>query len=146
MTIAEHDAVRHPSHYTSHPSGVECIEVIRGREYRVGNAAKYCWRAGLKGGSHKASEDLKKALFYLDDLIEHPSHADSGGYGHVDGLADTMIERAVAERKLSNWMQSHKSDLTAADLALAAIFAGDLHVARRNATVALAETSVGAAA
>ena len=26
-TLAKHDPVNHPSHYTEHPSGVECIQV-----------------------------------------------------------------------------------------------------------------------
>lgn len=62
----EHDRVNHPSHYTSHPSGVECLTVARHMGFNLGNAMKYIWRAGLKGS---AVEDLKKARFYLDDEI-----------------------------------------------------------------------------
>ena len=43
------DPVNHPKHYTSHPSGVECITVVEHMTFNVGNAVKYCWRAGLKG-------------------------------------------------------------------------------------------------
>jgi hypothetical protein len=56
------DAVSHPTHYTSHSSGVECIEVVESLPFNVGNAIKYLWRAGLKG---PAAEDMRKALWYL---------------------------------------------------------------------------------
>lgn len=60
------DMVNHPPHYTSHPSGVECIDVVEHLNLCLGNAVKYIWRAGLKGD---ALEDLKKARFYLDREI-----------------------------------------------------------------------------
>ena len=41
------DPVNHPKHYTSDPSGVECIDVVEHRTFNVGNAMKYLWRAGL---------------------------------------------------------------------------------------------------
>lgn len=61
------DTVNHPSHYTSHPSGVECITVAEHYGFNIGNAIKYLWRAGLKGG---AIEDLKKAAWYVNREIE----------------------------------------------------------------------------
>lgn len=67
--VKEHDPVNHPSHYTSDPSGVECIRITRHRNFNVGNAIKYLWRAGLKDSS-KTVEDLKKAIFYINDEIE----------------------------------------------------------------------------
>lgn len=60
---AGHDAVDRPAHYTSHPSGVECIEITKHMNFCLGNATKYIWRAGLKGN---AVEDLRKARKYLD--------------------------------------------------------------------------------
>jgi len=62
----EHDAVSHPSHYTSHPSGVECIQVTEWMNFNIGNAVKYLWRAGGKGD---AVEDLKKAAWYIQREI-----------------------------------------------------------------------------
>jgi hypothetical protein len=62
-----HDPVNHPKHYTSHPSGRECIEFTRHMNFNVGNAFKYLWRAGLKGTQ---AEDLRKALWYLEDEID----------------------------------------------------------------------------
>lgn len=56
------DAVEHPSHYTAHPSGVECIEVTEHMGFNLGNAMKYLWRADEKGN---ALEDLRKAEWYV---------------------------------------------------------------------------------
>lgn len=69
------DAVNHPAHYTSDPSGVECITITRHRNFNIGNAIKYLWRAGLKesgslSGQEKQVEDLKKAVFYITDEIK----------------------------------------------------------------------------
>lgn len=60
------DAVNNPKHYTSHPSGVECIDVTRHMSFNLGNATKYIWRCDLK---KDAIEDLRKAIFYLNDEI-----------------------------------------------------------------------------
>jgi hypothetical protein len=60
------DNVNHPKHYTSHPSGVECIEITEHMNFNLGNATKYIWRASLKG---KEVEDLKKAIWYLEREI-----------------------------------------------------------------------------
>lgn len=62
------DMVNHPTHYASDPSGVECIEITRHRNFNIGNAIKYLWRAGLKD-SNKTIEDLEKAIFYINDEI-----------------------------------------------------------------------------
>ena len=59
------DAVSHPSHYTSHPSGVECITITKHMNFCRGNAVKYLWRAGQKGDSiDKEIEDIAKAEEY----------------------------------------------------------------------------------
>lgn len=62
------DVINHPPHYTSHPSGVECIQITEHMSFCLGNAIKYIWRAGLK--SDDALEDLKKARFYIDREIK----------------------------------------------------------------------------
>ena len=62
------DNVNHPSHYTSHPSGVEAIQITEHMNFCVGNAIKYLWRQGLKGESQL--EDLKKARWYIDREIQ----------------------------------------------------------------------------
>ena len=62
-----------PQHYKN--GEVECIEAIKsavvGKDgfagYLVGNLLKYVWRYESKGGV----EDLNKASWYLNKLIEH---------------------------------------------------------------------------
>ena len=58
-----HDPVNHPTHYTSHPSGIECIRITEHMGFCLGNAVKYVWRADLK---NDAIEDLEKAKWYID--------------------------------------------------------------------------------
>lgn len=60
------DAVNRPAHYTSHPSGIEAIQVTEHMTFCAGAAVKYIWRAGLKGD---AVEDLKKARWMIDREI-----------------------------------------------------------------------------
>lgn len=61
------DVVNHPPHYTSHPSGVECIQITEHMNFCLGNALKYIWRAGLK---NNAKEDIEKAIWYLKRELE----------------------------------------------------------------------------
>lgn len=61
------DAVNHPNHYKSNPSGIECIDVVEHMNFNRGNAMKYIWRAGSKGDE---LEDLKKAAWYIQREIE----------------------------------------------------------------------------
>jgi hypothetical protein len=58
------DAVNHPSHYNSHPAGIECIEIIEHMTLNVGAAIKYLWRAGLKSESTHI-QDLEKAVWHI---------------------------------------------------------------------------------
>ena len=60
------DPVNHPHHYTSHASGIECIQITEHMNFCLGNALKYIWRADLK---NDAIEDLRKAIFYLEREI-----------------------------------------------------------------------------
>lgn len=72
--LKEPDPVNHPSHYTA--GGVECIDAIGAAickyshpidAWLAGQVIKYLWRAPLKG---KYAEDLKKAQFYLNRLVD----------------------------------------------------------------------------
>ena len=64
------DMVNSPPHYNQ--TGIECIDAIAaatddGYEYYLqGNIIKYLWRYRYKNGT----EDLKKAKWYLEKLIE----------------------------------------------------------------------------
>jgi hypothetical protein len=68
MDVTQADVVNHPSHYTSHPSGIECIQITEHMNFCLGNAIKYIWRAGLKGKD--PIQDLQKARFYIDREIK----------------------------------------------------------------------------
>ena len=74
---AECDNVNHPRHYASASNGIECIDAIEAATERLlgleavctGNILKYIWRWKDKNGV----EDLKKAKWYLEKLIEEVS-------------------------------------------------------------------------
>lgn len=73
-TGIEEDTVSHPSHYIS-ATGLESIDVIKAftfelqgyDAYATGNILKYIMRWSHKNGI----EDLKKARWYLNDLIDN---------------------------------------------------------------------------
>ncbi|MCF0201773.1 MAG: DUF3310 domain-containing protein [Bacteroidaceae bacterium] len=74
------DKVNHPSHYTwlKEKCGVEVIDIIRHLDFPTGSAVKYLLRAGRKeeygmDAQSKYIEDLKKARWYIDDLIRNAS-------------------------------------------------------------------------
>jgi hypothetical protein len=64
--IKPEDNVNHPKGYNNHPSGIECITIVRHMNYNLGNVVKYIWRCDLKGNP---IEDLEKAAWYLNDEI-----------------------------------------------------------------------------
>lgn len=66
------DVVNRPTHYNT--GAIECIDGIKesmnGEEFKgylKGNVIKYVWRYKNKG---KPIEDLRKARWYLEKLIE----------------------------------------------------------------------------
>jgi len=63
------EAVNHPKHYNTHPSGVECIQITEHMSFNLGNVIKYLWRYEGKNGV----EDLNKAMWYLKREIERLS-------------------------------------------------------------------------
>jgi hypothetical protein len=70
--MSNSNAVNNPPHYTSHPSGIECIQITEYMSFSLGNAVKYIWRADLKG---KAIEDLEKAKWYIEREIQKRKNA-----------------------------------------------------------------------
>ena len=69
------EQIDHPTHYNSHPSGVESIDVVEHFSFNVGNAIKYLWRAGLKVQPEDLTDealirDLEKALWYMKREVE----------------------------------------------------------------------------
>ena len=70
------DRVNHPSHYTwlKKLCGIEVIDITRHMNFNLGNVVKYVLRSGHKSeegmsDKQKRIEDLKKAVFYLNDEI-----------------------------------------------------------------------------
>lgn len=68
------EQVNHPAHYNQ--SSVECIDAIEAavegldpkEAFCAGTAIKYLWRFKHKG---KPVEDLQKAIWYINRLIDH---------------------------------------------------------------------------
>jgi hypothetical protein len=72
------DPVNSPSHYCKGDQGIECIDAIDAaisdlggiEGHYTGSALAYLWRWKSKNGA----QDLKKARWYLDRLIERVEH------------------------------------------------------------------------
>ena len=75
------DPVNNPKHYTSHPSGVDCIQITEHMGFNLGNAIKYIWRADLKDD---AIEDLRKARWYIEREITKRTKTDSRFFENVN--------------------------------------------------------------
>lgn len=74
------EQVSHPSHYAwlKNLCGVEPLDICRHLDFNTGNAIKYLLRKdkvdGNKTKTEKRIEDLRKAVFYIQDeikLLEH---------------------------------------------------------------------------
>lgn len=139
-TAAVNDPVHHPSHYTSHPSGIECIEVSRLLGFCLGNAVKYVWRRGDKGAP---AQDLDKSLFYLDNDAAHlPTKSQTGIWRRIaaaaryvrSGVGTPLVDRGrftpPAAAELLLCVADHEPDPVAADF-YRAIAAMDWDSARR---------------
>ena len=70
------EQVSHPSHYAwlNDLCGVEPIDICRHFDFAIGNALKYLMRKGKADGDktekEKRVEDLRKAVFYIQDEIK----------------------------------------------------------------------------
>lgn len=78
MSITHNNTVHHPSHYTNHPSGIECIQVTEQMNFCLGNAVKYIWRCDDKG---EAIENLRKACWYIEREIERRQQLQTNSTG-----------------------------------------------------------------
>lgn len=75
MNNKTYNIVKRPKHYNVHPSGIECIEVVRHFSFNLGNAIKYMWRQGEKeyvdgNALESAIVDLEKSQYYIADEIK----------------------------------------------------------------------------
>ena len=103
--MKEKESVNHPKHYNSHPSGVECIDIIRHYCYDIGAAIKYLWRAGLKTEEgmtdrEKEIEDLRKAIWHIKDRIRQlqtESSSDASGNSAVP--SGKLLQRSLQNRQ-----------------------------------------------
>lgn len=71
------ERIEHPRHYSylKELCGIEVIDITRHMDFCLGNAIKYILRAGHKRDAsltdnQKEIEDLKKAIFYINDRIK----------------------------------------------------------------------------
>ena len=80
FTNGKSEQVSHPSHYAwlKDLCGVEPLDICRHLDFNTGNAIKYLLRKdkvdGNKTKTEKRIEDLRKAVFYIQDeikLLEH---------------------------------------------------------------------------
>ena len=82
------DNVNNPTHYTQ--GAVECIDCIKAaainkngiEAFCVGNAIKYLFRYENKNGL----EDVKKAQWYINRLIQELNEAESNKYPVYNGV------------------------------------------------------------
>lgn len=71
------DMVNSPPHYNQHPKGIECIDVIEDNPFiLLGNAMKYLWRVSW-GGKGNDTEDLEKAIWYIQRELKRRENAES---------------------------------------------------------------------
>ena len=90
----DNDLVNSPKHYATDPSGIECIQIKRKMSANAGDAFKYTWRVGKKWDD---KQDLEKALWYINDAIEHevPVWLDDG----VDLETEALIQQVLKHRE-----------------------------------------------
>ena len=76
VSNTSNNKVNHPSHYTwlKDLCGIEVIDITRHMNFNLGNSIKYILRSGHKKekgytDKQKTIEDLKKAVWYLNDEI-----------------------------------------------------------------------------
>lgn len=101
------DMVNHPPHYTSHPSGIEVIELTENCMCCISNAVRYVCRAGRKWDG---VEDLRKAAWYVDReiLIRQKQRgvvlpANPGADRLFDAYIEAEPDRTVAAVVRSLW-------------------------------------------
>lgn len=84
--------VQHPIYYGGADDTYEAIKVIEAWNlgFHLGNTVKYISRAGKKDGN-SATQDLKKALFYLNREIELLEKQDQ-----VIDVSDAMVDDTVS--------------------------------------------------
>jgi hypothetical protein len=116
------DKVNNPKHYTTHPSGIDCIQVVEHYDFCSGNAIKYVWRYNEK---NNPVEDLKKGIWYVKRRIDMykkeiwPEFPKSTKQPEIQKLckkyyeseSDELIKEAVKLLMLHKYSRSSVEDL-----------------------------------
>lgn len=105
------DMVNHPPHYTTHPSGVECIQITRYMTFDIGNAFKYVFRSSRKNGR----QDIEKARWYLRDALRHAVFPFTlGGFSTAKKALDAVVEAEPDHNRVRFYRHIADGDLLSA--------------------------------
>lgn len=105
------NGVNHPKGYNMHPSGVECIEIIRYMLFDTGCVYKYLFRYTHKDGA----KDLAKAKWYINDFIKNAQFLDRRPSSIVLGKmlkvfnAETNLDLKVVWGAFYKYMENPRS-------------------------------------
>lgn len=105
MTTPDKDLearVNHPSWYTAHPSGIECIELIEHLPGNFFNAVKYIWRCGLKT-TETPLRDLMSARWYVERELQRRRLFELDDEPHPK---TDVVWRALAHRVVESELES----------------------------------------
>jgi hypothetical protein len=111
------NAVDHPQHYTSHPSGVEAVEITEWLSFNLGNCVKYLLRREHKGHER---QDMEKALWYArrEKARSRPEPVAPAPFDLIHKVTrvvsaepDQDVGRAIGLFALAAWSGSGERDL-----------------------------------
>lgn len=104
--MSEQNDPINPSHYTSHPSSIECIEISKHLSGCLAQAFQYVWRCGQKDDP---IQELKKAIWFIDAeltiddcLILREHHIVDSLITRVSSYESTNKHIALARIALAN--------------------------------------------
>lgn len=114
------DMVNHPKHYTSHPSGIEVIQITEHMTFNLGNAIKYIMRSELKG---KQLEDLDKAIWYIQREKQRILKEQGAELPVTDVRADGLVitpdtkiyATGISGKFVGDWTSTNSAGLDIAD-------------------------------
>lgn len=95
VQVMQPETVNHPKHCKPTKNAIEPLEYIRSHnmDFLTGNIIKYVSRAKHKG---KELEDLKKAKFYLDELIKEAEEKFKPKITHTSNTGEYLIPYTVS--------------------------------------------------
>ena len=86
-----------PDHYKL-PNGIEANDVTMHFGFNEGNVIKYVWRAGKKGSEYRLT-DLKKAQWYLNNLVKEleSKNEETGSERDCSGARSSRCSRDCSD-------------------------------------------------